>query len=209
MKETLEKTTVLVLFLFIVSCTMKDYQSLPTYSDDHFMQAVVEIPAGTNHHIDYDNVSHRFIVSRVGGKERIVRFLPAPGNYGFIPSTHIEKGEGLEGESLDVLILSESMPTGSVVEIVPIGVLSLKTQAGLDHKIIGFPADTSKRIINTDGLYGFEAHFPMAKHIIEEWFLAVHSSDSSRVVGWQDEVEARQVIDKWTKKKLLTYRCDE
>ena len=187
-----------LLSLILFSCTIRDFESLPTYSDNHFIQAVIEIPAGTNHHIEYNSEYHRFSVAQIHGKEEIVHFLPAPGNYGFITSTCFKRDNMGHMEALDILVLGETIPTGSVMEVTLIGILTLKDHDGLDHKIIAVPADTNRRVIDADNLYGFEARFPMAKHLIEEWIVAVKSLDSVQVIGWQDELAAMQVINKWT-----------
>ena len=48
--------------------------------------------------------------------DRIVNFLPYPANYGFIPSTFMDKKKGGDGDALDILLISEHMVTGTVVD---------------------------------------------------------------------------------------------
>ena len=136
-------------------------------------------------------------VSQANGRDQIMHFLPAPGNYGFIPSTCLKKEDVSKSEALDILVISETISTGSVIEVVPIGILTLKDKHGLDHKIIAIPADKERRIIDAEDLYGFQARFPMAKHLVEEWLVAIKGRDSVQIIGWRDELAAMQVIDKW------------
>ena len=76
---------------------------------------VVEIPAGTNHKIEYDPSTDSFENDKKDGKDRVISFLPYPGNYGFIPSTLMNKDRGGDGDALDILVIGESEPTGTVL----------------------------------------------------------------------------------------------
>ena len=96
--------------------TSKDFQYLPTYTEQG-INVVVEIPAGTNHKIEYDKENKEFVVDQKNGKDRIIDFLPYPGNYGFIPSTYMDPAIGGDGDALDVLVIGESVPTGTVIPV--------------------------------------------------------------------------------------------
>ena len=67
--------------LFIGGCReeaakpSKDYEYLPTYVEQG-INVVVEIPAGTNHKIEYDKENKEFVVDQRNGKDRIIDFLP-------------------------------------------------------------------------------------------------------------------------------------
>lgn len=73
------------------------------------------------------------------GLLRVDRFLHTamyyPFNYGHIPGTLAE-----DGDPLDVMVLSvgSALP-GSVITVVPIGVLEMEDEAGRDEKIIAVP----------------------------------------------------------------------
>ena len=120
--------------------------------------------------------------------------MPYIGNYGYIPSTLSNSSTGGDGDALDVLVLSESLPTGSVVEIIPIGVLKLIDDGERDYKIIAIPADEKLQIIKTSSFAEFEARFNEAKQIIELWFLNYNKTDTSEVEGWGNEMEALKEI---------------
>ena len=78
------------------------------------LAAVIEIPAGTTTKIEFQGKVEGF-TARNGpeGAIRRVRFLPYPGNYGFIPETCQSVELGGDGDPLDVLVISDSVPTGT------------------------------------------------------------------------------------------------
>jgi inorganic pyrophosphatase len=173
-----------------------DYKSLPALTDEG-INIVVEIPAGTNHKIEYQTESHSFAVDQLQGSDRVIRFLPYPGNYGFIPSTYMDPERGGDGDALDVLLLSESYPTGSVVEAIPMGALRLKDEGEIDTKIIAVPVDPAQRIIDTGNFRDFLIEYDPAKRIIEEWFLNYKGLGAMELLGWEDETYAMDEIRRW------------
>lgn len=189
----------LIFFLLISSCQQNDtnYYSLSAISANGHIQAVIEIPAGTNHKIEYSPEKNTFPVDIKNGEERIVQFLPYPGNYGFIPSTMMDKAKGGDGDALDVLIIAESVPTKTVMEIIPIAVLKLSDGGEVDDKIIAIPADKSKQLIHTTTYQDFIKEHLMIQQIIQNWFLFYKGKGVMEVKGWADEKVAKQEIEKW------------
>ena len=109
---------------------------------------VVEIPAGTNKKLEYNAKTNSFPADVLSGEERKVNFLPYPGNYGFIPSTIMDRSKGGDGDALDVLLLSQHIATGTILEIIPIGILVLEDNGEDDSKIIAVPVDENLRVID-------------------------------------------------------------
>lgn len=162
------------------------------------INVVIEIPAGTNRKIEYHKDSRQFKTDQRDGKDRIIDFLPYPGNYGFVPSTLMGKAEGGDGDALDVLLLAEALPTGSLVEAIPIGALNLMDEGELDTKIIAIPVDTSLQIIRPSGYQDFSIRYDGAKHIIESWFLYYDGLGQTTFAGWMDEKEALEAVKRWS-----------
>ncbi|HMQ48028.1 MAG TPA: inorganic diphosphatase [Saprospiraceae bacterium] len=178
---------------------VKDYQQLPTFTENG-IQVVVEIPAGTNHKIEYDKQSHQFLNDQVDGQDRVIDFLPYPGNYGFIPSTYMDPERGGDGDALDILVIGEAQPTGSVVEAIPIAVLLLKDEGEIDSKIIAIPADSTQQVIRAKDFTTFSIEFDGAKYIVENWFLYYKGLGVMEYLGWKDEHYAWEEIRKWAVK---------
>ena len=180
-----------VIFMCLFSCKQaEDYYHLPTYSSNNILQAVIEIPAGTNKKFEYNSQTNTFEIDKKNGVERVIQFLPYPGNYGFIPSTYSNPEKGGDGDALDVLVLSETVSTGTVLEIIPIGVLKLIDDGEIDSKIIAIPANSLKQIIKVKTYQEFLIKYPEAKNIIESWFLNYNKEDLASINGWGTEQEA-------------------
>ena len=201
--KTLKYIAVLILFLVIAGCTqeskIKDYDSLPLYSVNGYVNAVIEIPAGTNHKIEYDKKDHEFKVEQRNGKDRIVAYLPYPGNYGFIPSTYMDTAVGGDGDALDVLVIGESCPTASLIEITPIGVLFLEDGGEIDTKIIAIPVKENERIINVESLNELKEKYPKIDEIILNWFLNYKGKGKMKFIEWGDRGKAVAEIGKWSR----------
>ena len=199
------KTTPFIIFslsfLLLFSCketeANKDYYHLPTYSNSKNVQAVVEIPAGTNHKIEYDKISRKFVVDSAEGKARIIDFLPYLGNYGFIPSTYSDPEKGGDGDALDVLILGENIPSGSIVEIIPIALLELSDDGESDNKIIAIPAEEKSRIIKAANFDDFSTQYPEIRKMIGTWFENYDLNDEVQILRWTGEEAAKKEISKW------------
>ncbi len=202
------KNTPLLLFLAftlfaIGSCAEKkkdDIENLPAISGDK-INIVVEIPAGTNHKIEYKYDQHEFLNDTLRGKIRMIDFLPYPGNYGFIPGTFMDPKRGGDGDALDVLLLSESLPTGTVVTAQPIGTLLLRDRGEIDTKIIAIPADVAQRIISADNFVDFLLYYDPAKRIIEQWFANYKGPEAVEIIRWEDDTYAWREVRRWLKEE--------
>tara|TARA_B110000902_G_scaffold26670_1_gene28989 strand:- start:6937 stop:7536 length:600 start_codon:yes stop_codon:yes gene_type:complete len=180
-----------VVCLLVFSCGEKlDYYNLPFETSNNIFNAVIEIPAGTNKKYEYNNKTKTFEIDKKDGQDRIINFLPYVGNYGFIPSTYSDPKKGGDGDALDVLILSESSVIGTVVEIRPIAMLKLIDEGEIDYKIIAVPNNVNQQILKVKTYNEFSKNFPEIKTIIELWFLNYNKTESAKIQGWVNEIEA-------------------
>ena len=202
--ERQNRFTILSIFtvLFFSACQSSgpnfDIYTLPALTE-RGVHAVIEIPAGTNHKIEYQPEAGTFIVDQIDGKDRIIDFLPYPGNYGFIPSTLMDEARGGDGDALDILVIGETEATATVLEVLPIGALLLNDDDEIDTKIIAIPVDAEKRVIKATDFQDFLITYDAAKQIIENWFLNYKGFGRTKLIGWEDEVFAYQEIKKWIK----------
>ena len=172
------------------------YATASTYNDAGKLQAIIEIPAGTNKKYEFDKEQKKFIQDEVNGKPRVISFLPYPGNYGFIPSTILKRSEGGDDDQLDILVIGESIERGTMLEVTPIGALMLIDEGENDTKIIAVPADKSKRTIDVDNFLDFNVQYGAAKQILEQWFMHYDPNATTYAEGWRDETYAQQLIKK-------------
>jgi inorganic pyrophosphatase len=174
-----------------------NHLALPSFSENGHLNAVIEIPAGTNTKFEYDKQRFEFKPDVRDGVVRRVDFLSYPLNYGFIPSTKMEKSRGGDGDPLDVLVLAEHLPTGTVIEVQPIGLLLLKDLGEWDNKVLAIPVDASKRIIRATNWQEFQLEYSAARHIIETFFAYYDGLGTMTLMGWGDEKAALGEVKKW------------
>jgi inorganic pyrophosphatase len=113
---------------------MTDFNTLYTPGDLEAgtINTVVEIPQGSSLKVEYNREKGTFELDRVEPS-----IFAKPTNYGFIPGTLDE-----DGDELDTLVIcSERLPLGLVLEARVIGVLNFEDDGENDHKIICVPAD--------------------------------------------------------------------
>jgi inorganic pyrophosphatase len=186
---------VLVIMLVVsLSSCKTDYAKLPTYSNTRQLQAVIEVPAGTNQQIEYNRQSKEFENGKEAGKDKVIKFLPYPGNFGFIPSTELEK----DGRGLNVFVIAESVATSTVMDILPIASLLLEDAEGeIEALIIAVPARPSKQLISATDYKELSQHNPAVKQILQQWFTHREPGNRTKVVGWKDEIFAEKEIQRW------------
>lgn len=175
-----------------------DYNRLPTFVNDT-LQAVIEIPAGTNKKIEYNKEQNKFLIDSIDGAPRSIQFLPYIGNYGFVPSTYSNPKEGGDGDALDILVLAESQPIGSLLKVIPIGVLRLQDNGAIDDKIIAVPAQKDLQIIPVENFENLSLQFPEIRKMISLWFQNYDKKDELHIIAFNGEETAIEIIKKWAK----------
>jgi inorganic pyrophosphatase len=174
-----------------------NHLALPSFNASGQLQAVIEIPAGTNTKYEYNKKELRFEPDMREGRVRRINFLSYPLNYGFIPSTKMDKGRGGDGDPLDVLVLAEHLASGTVIAVEPIGLLMLKDLGEWDNKVLAIPVDPEKRILTATNWQDFQRDYSAARHIIEQFFLYYDGLGVMTLMGWGDENAALEEIKKW------------
>ena len=204
----MNKLRFLIYFLFIgfiigyLTLKEKNYSGYPAFTSSGYINAIVEIPAGTNHKIEYKPYYNKFENDlNPDGTDRIIEFLPYPGNYGFIPSTRLDHTVGGDNDPLDVLIISETEAVKTVIEVIPVAIIYLQDSGQVDHKIIAIPAKQEKRIIHSTNYQDFIDDHPAIHRIIELWFTSYKNQDQMKFLGWGDEKKAMQEISIWAEKE--------
>ena len=163
----------------------------PSIISDCKINVVVEIPAGTNAKWETSKDGASIAWEFVDGKPRVVQFAPYPGNYGLVPRTLLPRESGGDGDPLDVLVLSEAAPRGSILAALPVAVLGLNDNGEIDDKIIAVPLDGPlSEVTDLDGL---NRMYPGITKIVEFWFTG-YKSGATVSRGFRDEVAACQLV---------------
>ncbi len=198
MKSTILQ--VILISVLSVGCVSRDYSTLPSIMEGHQVTMVVEISAGTSVKIEYNALKREFLPDSIAGRVRFVDYLPYPLNYGFIPSTLQSAQRGGDGDPLDVMLLGQSLPTGTIIKVIPVAVLRTKDNGEDDDKILVIPADPSSRIVMADDFASLNMNYPSILAQLESWFLNYKGTGVITSDGWGDEAEA------WA--KILECRTD-
>ncbi|MBC6696749.1 inorganic diphosphatase [Hymenobacter puniceus] len=169
------------------------YEDLPTFSQERkLLQVVVEMPAGTNRAQRYDATEHKFVPGRRAGLDHVVEFLPCPGNSGFIPGT--TSSQALN-QPLTALVLSEAQPAGTVLEVLPIGLVTLDDNGLLRPIVLTVPARPSQQILPAVSTWhDLTSRYPGAREVLRQWFQHQGRAGEVRIVSWKDEKAAEQQV---------------
>lgn len=107
-----------------------DLKKIPVGENPDKVNAVIEIPYGSNIKYEIDKDSGAVVVDRV-----VYSAMFYPANYGFVPNTLSE-----DGDPADILVLNEyPLQAGSVIKTRLIGVLIMEDESGLDEKLLAVP----------------------------------------------------------------------
>lgn len=107
-----------------------DLKKIPVGENPDNINAVIEIPYGSNVKYEIEKDSGAIMVDRV-----IYSAMFYPANYGFVPNTLSQ-----DGDPADILVLNEyPLQAGSVIKTRLIGVLIMEDESGLDEKLLALP----------------------------------------------------------------------
>ena len=151
------------------------------------VNVIIEVPVG-GEPIKYE-------MDKEAGTLVVDRFLYTPmrypGNYGFVPHTLSE-----DGDPIDVLICNtRELVPGCVINVRPIGVLTMEDNAGGDEKIIAVPSPhltkRYERVRNYSDLP--EITLEQIRHFFEH-YKDLEPGKWVKIGGWQDADTARRMI---------------
>ncbi len=161
--------------------------------DGGVITVVNEIGVGSKLKVEWDRKKAVFVLDRVEPG-----IFAKPCNYGFIPQTLDD-----DGDELDALIIcSEEIATGVVLEARIIGIMNFEDDGEMDHKVVVVPADdrdtgdaiTSLEDLPKGTLAQLEHHFTHYKDL--------KKPGSTKVLGWGSIEEAKATIKecqvRWT-----------
>ena len=192
-----------VLTLSIISCTapsepssstMNDLETLPAVARPGILNAVIEIPAGSAEKLQYDPATNTFPIDLRNGVPRVIRFLPYPANYGFIPGTKMHKQEGGDGDAVDVFVLCGALPSGTVLEVEAIGIIELLDAGERDDKLIALPVDPALRTVDADDLLELPE---AARDILVTWLLNYDPEDGAELIAVKGKADAMATVQRW------------
>ena len=146
----------------------------------------IEIPAGSSIKYELDKDSGIVFVDRF-----LYTAFSYPFNYGFVPGTKAE-----DGDPTDVLVLCDkTVSPGVVIPSIPIGMLEMEDEEGIDTKIIAVP---TLKIDPIYGVYKDIGDVPQAvkdkmKHFFEH-YKELEPGKWVKIKDWKGKAEALAAI---------------
>jgi len=159
---------------------LKDFAAV---NDDGTVNVVIEIPAGTTAKWEVTKPEGRLDRDVEDGRPRVVRYLGYPGNYGMVPRTLLPREKGGDGDPLDVIVLGEAVPRGSVVRAKVVGVLRLIDGGETDDKLLAVLEGSP--FYEVDDLHELETSFAGVTTIVETWFENYKGPDEVESLGFE------------------------
>ncbi|MFD2169122.1 inorganic diphosphatase [Tumebacillus lipolyticus] len=148
------------------------------------VNALIEIPTGSQNKYEYDKENNRFMLDRV-----LFSPMHYPTEYGYIENTLAD-----DGDPLDILVLT-TFPTfpGCVIESRVLGVLIMTDDKGKDEKLLAVPTQ-DPRFQNVHTLDD------VAPHVLKEisHFFQVYKDLENKQVqidGWEGVETAQRLLD--------------
>ena len=165
-----------------------DLSKIKEGSNPDKINAVIEIPYGSNIKYEIDKASGALCVDRV-----LYGAMFYPANYGFVPNTLAD-----DGDPADVLVLNEyPLAAGSVIQCRLIGVLMMEDENGMDEKLLAVPV--SKIDPRYEGIKSIsdlpKATLDKIKNFFETYKL-LEPNKWVKVKDFASAAEAEKILDK-------------
>lgn len=189
--------TLIWLFFGCAQAPMENLEEMQAIVRPGLLRAVIEIPAGTVEKRQYHPGTNTFPIDERNGVPRRIAFLPYPANYGFIPGTKMNKEEGGDGDAVDVFVICGAVPSGTVLEVEPIGIVELLDAGERDDKLIALPMDPALRTVEADDIHELPE---AARDILVTWLLNYDPVDGAQLIAVKGKDQALATVERWLRK---------
>ena len=157
------------------------------------VHAVVEIPTGYVDKWEVKNEDGLLHWDMKNGKPRKVKYLGYPCNYGMVPQTVLSEARGGDGDPLDILVLGEAVPRGSVIEVRVIGLFRMQDDGELDVKLVAVREGTP--LADAGSIAELQEKFPGVTTIVETWFGNYKGPGVVQTQGFGEIDEATSILN--------------
>ena len=160
---------------------------IPAGDPKKLVNVVIEIPVGSHIKYEYDKDLQIIKADRF-----LYTAFTYPFNYGFIPGTWSE-----DEDPLDIVVLaSEPVQTGTLIECRVIGMLATEDEEGGDAKLIAVPKakvdPAFAAVENIDQLPEYLKN--KIRHFYEN-YKSIEPGKWVKVTGWQSKEDAQKEVD--------------
>jgi inorganic pyrophosphatase len=182
----------LSVFILLISCEPRGYKDVPHHAKNGALHTVIEIPAGSTQKVKYEAENQGFKYFKENGIIQRIKYLPSPVNFGFVPSTNDD------GEFAKIILISESLSSGSIVEVDLIGAVEISSPKGKQYCMISLPRDENMQTLKSNNLEEILGIYPEFKQMLESWFseiLEIEKADFRYVDKKNAEIKLRSFVN--------------
>jgi len=197
--------TVFLLLILLNACSNKGsvenkvnnsvnlLHDIAPFTSDSLVNVVIEIPAGTNQKWEVDKVSGKIAWEQVTPDSlRVVKYLPYPANYGFVPQTLLTDASGGDGDPVDVFVLGSSIDRGTITKVKIVGIINMLDDGKSDSKLLA--VNINEAIFNIHTFEMLLNEYPGAADIIKLWLLNYKGIGRVEIISVGDEKDAIQYL---------------
>lgn len=171
------------------------FRSINPYSDAGLVQAIIEIPAGTNQKWEVDKTSGKLIWEKKDGENRIINYISYPWNYGMVPGTWLPEEEGGDNDPLDIIILGPAQDRGSIAQVRLIGVIQMVDGGEQDDKLLAVLPGGSGPFNQINDIEDLSDEYPGVIDIIKLWLENYKGEGIVTVLDIGDADLAKEILD--------------
>jgi len=134
------------------------------------VNVVVEIPKGTTEkwEVSTDDGTIKWEFKK--GKPREVKYLGGyPANYGSVPKTLLPKQYGGDGDPIDIVVVGDAIPRGSVIKVKLIGVLKMLDEGEFDAKLLAVREGSPEHQVSS--IDELNSKFDGSADSVASWFV--------------------------------------
>jgi inorganic pyrophosphatase len=166
---------------------MPNFISLPTFTDDGDVHAVIETPRGSRAKLAYDPKLETFTLSK-----SLLAGLTYPHDWGFVPSTKAD-----DGDPLDIMVIHDAATwPGLVLTCRIIGILQIRQKSNgkseRNDRLFAVP----KRSHSEKGLRDVHDLTKPIREELEKFFIATDELEDKKldIIGWKGPNAALKAI---------------
>lgn len=172
-------------------------RDFPPSPSEGLVNAVIEIPAGSNQKWEVSKTTGHLEWEVVSDTLRMVPYLPYPANYGMVPQTWLPEELGGDNDPLDIIVVGPRLDRGTVAAVRLVGVIKMTDRGEQDDKLIAVDPESWFRHVHT--LEDLQSAFPGITEILVTWFGSYKGPGMVIIESVGNEVEAWRIFNEAVK----------
>ncbi len=164
------------------------------FKSDSTIHVVIEIPAGTNQKWEANKQTGSIEWEQNStGIKRIIDYLPYPANYGFVPQTQLLLEKGGDNDPIDIFVLGETIPRGTVCEVKIIGIIYMFDNKQEDSKLLAV-LNNNNIFCKVNTIENLEDNYPGVIDILKIWLTNYKGYNNIRIDSVGSKTRANSLL---------------